>query len=436
MKKSFLLLCLAPALINSAKAQVCAANGNNLQYNSSTATHNNSNPVTYTYAAGTGANRLMVVIITHESQSANQSNDFSSITYGGQAMTQGANVQIGGSGGNFSNRIAIYYLKEAGIAAATNTTVTINYTNSNNIKGVGVSTIMLKNVHQTTTVENAQTNTSTTSSISVPSFATDNGDFVIAGVNHSQSGNSVTQSSGYTFAHNNTVTGSHKHGFSYKQITANGNETPGFTTSSGDRTAMAALEVNPNSTGGSCLFLLPTRLTFISAILQNQYTVVKWETADDNNVDHYILERSDYYQNNFYNIGSVDATARPGSKKYEFIDPSPVHGPTYYRIKVIDKSGRPEYSNILQVKPGNIKRITAVSPFDAIVQMLIPASTKQQATVIIHSTTGLLVYKEIINLLPGTNSIILQPDNNLAAGLYLLTVDLGKERQVIKIVKQ
>jgi hypothetical protein len=74
-----------------------------------------------THTNGAGANRLLVFMVGYE----NGSNvAISSVTYGGQSL-----IRINGTSVGTSSvvRVELWYLKETGIAAATNTTFVVNY---------------------------------------------------------------------------------------------------------------------------------------------------------------------------------------------------------------------------------------------------------------------------------------------------------------------
>ena len=78
--------------------------------------------MTYTVPAGT--NRLMVVAISSTRTAAGTQNV--SVSYGGQALTLAA----GDASKATPNHTYLYYLKEAGIAAATDTNLTVSFTSS------------------------------------------------------------------------------------------------------------------------------------------------------------------------------------------------------------------------------------------------------------------------------------------------------------------
>ncbi len=110
-------------------------------FTSSTAT--SSAPLTFSYTAGTGTNRLLVVTIAG---GASAVTSITSVTYGGQTMA----LEIGTSASGDTNAQSfIYTLNEAGIAAATSTTVTIT-PNSSSAISIAAGATTFAGVNQTT----------------------------------------------------------------------------------------------------------------------------------------------------------------------------------------------------------------------------------------------------------------------------------------------
>lgn len=73
----------------------------------------------HTYTVGAGSNRCLVVCFSWEHSVAAS---ITSATYGGQAMVEAVEINTPDAG--FSANAAIYYILEAGIAAASGTTIT------------------------------------------------------------------------------------------------------------------------------------------------------------------------------------------------------------------------------------------------------------------------------------------------------------------------
>jgi hypothetical protein len=419
-------------------AQVCAAFGTNLQYNVNDV-YNSAANFTYTFTAGTGSNRAMVLVITYESNNNNQNNDFNQITYGGQVLTVAANIQFAATASTPSNRTGIFYLNEAGIAAATNTTVDIDFSNANEIGGIGITTIMLRNVNQATPIGDTRTNTASANSITVTSFAADNGDFIITGVNSSSSGSDFTSSAGYIVVHEDQLNASHSRAGSYSQLTAaSAAEQPSFTVlpATTPRLGIAVVEINPNSTGSSCGFALPVTITGFSANINNNTTLLNWQVADETAIRHYEIERRESNANTFNSIGVKTAANQPGSYSYSFVDPLPVNGTVFYRLKIINADGSHFYSSIIAVKSGTLSKSSVATVFQSSINVLIPSRSNQPVQISLSDAYGRIVHSQQGLLSNGSNSVQIVPRSHLAKGMYWLRIVREEGSEVISLMHE
>ncbi len=87
--------------------------------------------------------------------------------------------------------------------------------------------------------------------------------------------------------------------------------------------------------------VLPLRLLSFTAKKENKTNLLNWTTTNEINVDHFDIERSRNGRE-FSRIGSVKA----GQSNYYYTDNSPLTTANYYRLKMMDKDGKYEYSPI------------------------------------------------------------------------------------------
>ena len=76
---------------------------------------------TLSHTNGAGSNRIMIVSVGAEYSTTG---DATAVSYGGQPLTQGPEIT---AGPGFSYRLEIWYLLESGIAAASNTTISVTW---------------------------------------------------------------------------------------------------------------------------------------------------------------------------------------------------------------------------------------------------------------------------------------------------------------------
>lgn len=118
-----------------------------------------SNGLTKTISAGT--NRCLIVIAGIEN--GNGYRDITSMTYGGQAMTQVQEIAAGASAG-FSDRLEVWMLPEIGISLASGTTITPTYAAGTLQENVEFFTsVVFQNIDQSSPVSASVTTASNSS---------------------------------------------------------------------------------------------------------------------------------------------------------------------------------------------------------------------------------------------------------------------------------
>lgn len=94
---------------------------------------------------------------------------------------------------------------------------------------------------------------------------------------------------------------------------------------------------------------MPVSLTDFTAALQNNHTLLQWQTASEYKLSHFTIERS-VNGNNFSTLSNVAAFGNSNTKiNYSTIDYAPLPGTNYYRIKLVDADGQFTYSKIAAV---------------------------------------------------------------------------------------
>lgn len=92
--------------------------------------------------------------------------------------------------------------------------------------------------------------------------------------------------------------------------------------------------------------LLPVELIDFQAIIKGQVVELFWETSTELNVEKYEIERS-YDALNFEKIDELDIYENTSTlQRYTVIDQVPLDGKSYYRLKIVDRDGKFEYSPI------------------------------------------------------------------------------------------
>ncbi len=93
---------------------------------------------------------------------------------------------------------------------------------------------------------------------------------------------------------------------------------------------------------------LPLTLTSFLVSLRNQQAQLNWQTTNEINTSLFAIERSTD-GHNFISIGTVNSINNPTNSNYEFSDKNVQDGLNFYRLKMVDKDARFEYSKIVKL---------------------------------------------------------------------------------------
>jgi hypothetical protein len=162
-----------------------------------------------THTAGAGIDRLLVLMVAHASNSDVLVN---AVTYGGQALTR---INGGVAGSTKTVRMELWYLREAGIAAATNGTFVVTY-GSGNIQAQHYAAATFRNVDQIAPILDSRvnvTNSSTPNPFPTPVTVTSDGMAAAAAISGNTGlftwGNGWTEGIDQSFGGSNSSTADH-----------------------------------------------------------------------------------------------------------------------------------------------------------------------------------------------------------------------------------
>jgi hypothetical protein len=177
--------------------------------------------------------------------------------------------------------------------------------------------------------------------------------------------------------------------------------------------------------------VLPVKLSLFNAVRDGKVNLLHWRAESEVNLASYEVQRSK--DGTTYNvIGTVTA----GAFDYSYRDESPLKGINFYRLKMLDKDGRSEYSAVRTVS--NEKNITV---------MIYPNPVMDKAILDINVSASVTLYYEVVNSIGEIlikNNVVLPAGTNrqfidmqhLPKGSYLLRVAAANEHITIPVVKQ
>ena len=190
---------------------------------------------------------------------------------------------------------------------------------------------------------------------------------------------------------------------------------------------------------------LATTISSFTATQQNNYILLKWTNANEQNNTNYEIQISTNGKN-FTSLGETEsnpATAGTAAEyQYQYnLNQAPV-GNLYFRIQETDATGKTTYSEVLVVSPGgaNAGDQAPVSyqtyPNPATNSLIFQFNSGQTGRYLLEliSTAGQVVQQKEVTL-TGTSQIRLDLNPHPAKGLYFLrTTDLTRNQDYVSKV--
>ncbi len=172
---------------------------------------------------------------------------------------------------------------------------------------------------------------------------------------------------------------------------------------------------------------LATQLLSFSGRIANERAALRWITTGEDEPLLFEVERSTDGAI-FYIVGTVNSYNDNTSEQstYNFTDPSPLSGKTYYRIRMKNNAGQSSYSRtiLLMAETDVFSFVSVINPFGSELGFEIAASQNAKARVELIDATGKTVKKMSIEIGSGINRLTINNTELLPAGIYFLRVNV------------
>jgi hypothetical protein len=208
---------------------------------------------------------------------------------------------------------------------------------------------------------------------------------------------------------------------------------------SGDVTTTGSITSNAVSSFGyfaigSVGYVLPMHFISVAAQRKTGATVVRWKTAQEENVDRYEVERLNT-SGSFSMIGSVKSENNLTETEYEYIDGLPLIGTAMYRIRAVDLDGQQIYSRIVSVSENNNAGSFLVlnNPAHEAIYLSCSPAYKGVYKYELFSTSGQLMQSGPLNI-NGIDIISIPLTMKTVPGIYLLNIRNEERRFAKKIM--
>lgn len=177
--------------------------------------------------------------------------------------------------------------------------------------------------------------------------------------------------------------------------------------------------------------VLPLHLLHFSGKKENNYYMLNWDTASENNTSKFEIEKSENMHSGFEKIDELPAMGT-GNNAYRYHDREIKLGTDwlYYRLKIIDKDGTYSYSPIITVKNMLLvkgKYTVFPNPSQGELTLLLASKDLIGSEAFVLNTNGMVISTVKINSISHKMDISSYP-----AGIYFIRLKNGETTKIIK----
>jgi hypothetical protein len=181
---------------------------------------------------------------------------------------------------------------------------------------------------------------------------------------------------------------------------------------------------------GINLVILPIEFGGLNGKLNNGTVSLSWLTYAEQNSAYFEVQKSNsgsFAASDRKVVGKVTAAGFSSvQKQYSFTDAKDNSTISYYRLKMVDKDGSFQYSNVVAIRADGLSAgfvyAANPNPFGDHINLGIKMNVKGTATVSLIDLTGRKLVSRQVNLFSGNNNFNLNGLGNLPKGIYILDV--------------
>jgi len=180
---------------------------------------------------------------------------------------------------------------------------------------------------------------------------------------------------------------------------------------------------------------LPLRLLSFTGTLAKASVALQWQTTDEDNTSAFEVQRV-MPLTPPEALGTIEAANTQGAHLYKFIDNAPLPGTNYYRLKMIDKDGQVNYSNIISVKTTD----------DAVSLQLLPNPVQNSVSLSFTAPAGAYCIdiadvegrrlKQICGVAAnGVNRLAIDVHSYAQGAYFIMVTDKDGRKQSVQMIK-
>lgn len=186
--------------------------------------------------------------------------------------------------------------------------------------------------------------------------------------------------------------------------------------------------------------ILPVNLFSFTGKKVSTGVQLQWTTSVEINSQFFEVQRS-VDGASFVKIGQVGATGNSSGSKndYSLLDPAPLTGPNFYRLKMVDMDGSYEYSSTLLIRFDNATGSAVIVNPNPVVDKLqlswknMPAA---EYTVDIINPAGKIVKTQKVTVNSSIQTYIIPRESSWGSGLFVVRIRYSKDQTAVKVLLQ
>jgi hypothetical protein len=184
---------------------------------------------------------------------------------------------------------------------------------------------------------------------------------------------------------------------------------------------------------------LDTKFTAFNGKITNSKTTLKWTTNIEPGPFYFDIEKSPDGAN-FTIIATVNSNNNPDATQnnYAFTDPVDITGKVYYRIRMRNTDGQVIYSRILQLSGAaeTFSFVSVINPFTSVLTFDVAAAQDGVARAELVDQFGKPVRRRSFDIMSGVNQLEFENTGILAAGIYILRIEMSGKVIYKRVMKQ
>ncbi len=165
----------------------------------------------------------------------------------------------------------------------------------------------------------------------------------------------------------------------------------------------------------------PVEMAFFTGEVEDQFNILNWHAASESQLDRFILERS-IDGESFIALDEIPGEDEVSGAGYQFVDRWPPVGDAHYRLKILDKNGAINYSEVILLKrtPSEQRLLISYGQDNSNIRLIWEGHESVEGEIILYSINGQELFRFGFREEPGLRMEVEVPVTKLPSGTCFL----------------